>query len=871
MKNSILHETKRNFVPWGESKDRPATVDVPGLIHAVLMDRSRGGAVLLGSNGDGRQSAFETGFAGLQDQPQLVRLNGTDFVKHVPRGALSFLISKIDIGTEASRHELIHGLAELLCPGGIPAVVLLGHPELVDEQSASILSQLSSMKKIVLMVLCERIKELPQELLTLYRSGQLSRITMPSLDMAQARSYLEAELGGPLSTLAVATLRYLTHCNLDLMLRLLRLWIADNQLEQHGGVWVLRSGVLQSGPTLHAMLNMMLSGVQEIERKLLFVIALGGPVAIHMLHRNGMARQLDELSASGHLRIVEHPVSQAVIAVPLLSLILREAMDDDLCMTLEADLGRLHSDPTAARTRTTLLALADQGEHASLLDVAESFRETGYIHESWQQDPEHRIAILNLHVKTLLTLRRTCEAKALLMAAEVGFGTTLHNPELADRMAWAQLELNLLKAQVLTAAEGPDAAAEAEDALKELVASTEWHSDSQNYRAFAAQITGWAAHGRQLDALSAVELISRNLGSLKANGQLEKMFSAEHVSELEVMLLQAQLMSGDWHAAALRAREISGNPTTSPRIAASADAAQGILYGLLDEPERALQILEPLLQQLAFTPEFAERAAVEAVATHALVATGDNAAAIELLLKEPESVRSRLPLNFLSWVAEIFSSLAVARINEPISAHSRLLAFADKVHAAGYAGLEMQTLAVALRMGHFAVADRFEGVARTCQGPIAQRYVAIAIAVRRQDTADLAKTLEHLAESGQMLLSVPFPNALIDTIDTREQRRLATLVSRSKCQPTGVHRALFPETNSTESLPSWTKSLTKRESQVALLAIEGHGNSDIARSSGVSVRTVEGHLYQVYSKLQVRNRQELTALDRDNKRAVGQI
>ncbi|WP_279403121.1 helix-turn-helix transcriptional regulator, partial [Arthrobacter sp. JCM 19049] len=72
------------------------------------------------------------------------------------------------------------------------------------------------------------------------------------------------------------------------------------------------------------------------------------------------------------------------------------------------------------------------------------------------------------------------------------------------------------------------------------------------------------------------------------------------------------------------------------------------------------------------------------------------------------------------------------------------------------------------------------------------------------------------------------------------------------------------------SKPGWTRELTKRESQVALLAIEGRSNQEIARVNGVSIRTVEGHLYQVYSKLQVRNRQELTALDRASRRTAGQ-
>lgn len=54
--------------------------------------------------------------------------------------------------------------------------------------------------------------------------------------------------------------------------------------------------------------------------------------------------------------------------------------------------------------------------------------------------------------------------------------------------------------------------------------------------------------------------------------------------------------------------------------------------------------------------------------------------------------------------------------------------------------------------------------------------------------------------------------------------------------------------------------LTPRERLVALSAANGQSNLQIAHRTGISVRTVEGHLYQVYNKLEVSGRQDLTAL-----------
>lgn len=59
---------------------------------------------------------------------------------------------------------------------------------------------------------------------------------------------------------------------------------------------------------------------------------------------------------------------------------------------------------------------------------------------------------------------------------------------------------------------------------------------------------------------------------------------------------------------------------------------------------------------------------------------------------------------------------------------------------------------------------------------------------------------------------------------------------------------------------AWSQLLTAREVEVAMLAVAGAANRDIAAALEVSVRTVEVHLGRVFAKLDVRRRVELTAL-----------
>lgn len=62
------------------------------------------------------------------------------------------------------------------------------------------------------------------------------------------------------------------------------------------------------------------------------------------------------------------------------------------------------------------------------------------------------------------------------------------------------------------------------------------------------------------------------------------------------------------------------------------------------------------------------------------------------------------------------------------------------------------------------------------------------------------------------------------------------------------------------SEPDYLKSLTEREMTIALMARDGMSNTTIAEELGIGRRTVEGHLYQIFSKLGVSRRADIPDL-----------
>ena len=53
-----------------------------------------------------------------------------------------------------------------------------------------------------------------------------------------------------------------------------------------------------------------------------------------------------------------------------------------------------------------------------------------------------------------------------------------------------------------------------------------------------------------------------------------------------------------------------------------------------------------------------------------------------------------------------------------------------------------------------------------------------------------------------------------------------------------------------------TNELTRQEHQVLMLVAAGRRNAKIAQELFISVRTVEGHLYRIFQKLNVSSRTE---------------
>jgi DNA-binding CsgD family transcriptional regulator len=177
---------------------------------------------------------------------------------------------------------------------------------------------------------------------------------------------------------------------------------------------------------------------------------------------------------------------------------------------------------------------------------------------------------------------------------------------------------------------------------------------------------------------------------------------------------------------------------------------------------------------------------------------------------------------------------------------------------AGHFGLEAIALHDVARLGDpVSVAARLEEIAAESDGLLLATSARHVVALRCRDGVALGQVADTFAGMGAPLLAAEA--ATQAALVHRELGKSASARSwqvrarelLSVCE--GARQPVLPPLD----LP---EVLTSREQEVAGLAARGLTSREIAGRLGISVRTVDNHLQQAFSKLEVRSRQELASV-----------
>jgi len=824
------------------------------------------GAVVTGPGGVGKTALIHQVLAGLPDGTAFQYLRGTPFASRVPFGMLSLLMgpaSPLDPtraggpagtanGTPAgSPYGTANGTpagtphgAPQEAPYGTPpttpyttppattpgspllgvvmhalrasltggCVVAVDNADNADSWSALALSELAANGDIRLVLGCRRVDALPQEFSRLWRDGRLLRLDVSALDAAETRNFVQSELAGPCS-LAVTSLLWRESCGNPFQLKaLLHQGVADGAFLRTHGIWVWNGPAAASGTAFNTAVNAAFNSAFTADFE-------------------------------------THPTGAGVVP---------QAAQQAAQHAKQA--------PQAAR-----LVNATNGSR----EILELVGQAG-----------------SIPVSMLLERFPAEEVDALFESGDLRFAgggrqlLTVAHPALARVLQQASPD------RVLPA---------------EVAASPGWVSDT-----VAGALPADLGHclpeeavlaGRRAESLS---LAGHQDDALQVAAALGTALGTGVGPGLVGSLMRVYVAGGEWRRLdELMADCLQQGVVAGGAECAAIEVAHGLIQAFRGHYEQALELLDRGAAQLSRTPEQGWDAVARIAGRHCLAMLGgarDGSASgadrdasttrgpssamagADTAPGSPDGITALLNAVHASpAVPALYRTLAqclaaqTASLPDGSAAAPALAAPAAPANAATAPKAPTETttqildtwpeddlplqrmLTLLTRLGtqsskattkargkedcmalHNAAAEQ--------QGPLAEAAGVYAKGLLSQDSEVLVQAVELASRMDFPALALAAARQALALAPATSVRGIRHQLQRLVTLP--------PELAG----PRLRARLTGREAAMAALAAAGASNRDIAESVGVSVRTVEGHLYQAYAKLHVTNREELGPL-----------
>ncbi|MEW1982391.1 helix-turn-helix transcriptional regulator [Citricoccus sp. NPDC079358] len=829
---------------WMDSPDEAVRA-----LEAILLGDGPGGAILTGELGD-RRETIEAALASVSADRAVFRLHGSAFASATPYGALAILLSGLREAPPAHPHGMMRVLSDFLCPPGAePAIVIVSQPDQIDAGTITVLTQLAQIRHITLVVHCERSTDVPIDLAALRRLGTLTGITVWPLTPAASQSLVEEVAGGPVTRFAATVLWQHSAGFVHRLRQLTRDCISSGKLRRSGADWVLDSGPLPR-PTNGGDPSAMLRGLPVRQRALLEMLAICGPMRVGDLIHTGYAAELDELEESGALQIrSEHSGRVAQMSA------------------VQAAETMASIEPDRQRELSATLEMLDPG-YLSVLRAAQDFVAIGnsaaavVLFVDHEGTPAESIRPASVRGRMHLAW---AETRARFMVGDLeGAEEVLRN---SPERGTAPL---IVQAAALAGVRG-DARRVIDllDSLPEDQPDPEtddgaiFTRESIRCRARAIRAEALALSDDQAGAIQIVLELDRELAEFKNLGIINDVIGPFERALLAESMLTVLVTCGQLDRCRDLAEAVLAGRHGNPYAVQYADLVLAVLDVLGGDHERAGQRAATAVAQLdrLGRPQDLETAlAVKVLCADVLDGPhGSEGAAgeassrvLESRMQDFHRSREGQPLGRLGWMAELLLAWSMGRIHSPQARTARLLALADRAAAEGLYAVEFAAVSAAVHAGETGLAARLAETAASTQTVASVPHLMLAHSVLEDDSERLFQALELLAFAGYAGHFEQGDLPLVRGLTAPQLRRLA--------EAAGAGRRTSPEPEEPGGEPAWMVELTRREKEISRLVVVGKTNAMIARISGISVRTVEGHLYQVYAKLHLKGRAELARL-----------
>ncbi|WP_019929744.1 LuxR C-terminal-related transcriptional regulator [Nocardia sp. BMG111209] len=849
--------------------DRPSEFEV---VHRALTGGDSGGVVLVGAAGVGKTTLARM-VTGTLSRP--VRWAAcTHSSQAIPLGVFAPWIAP-----SASRDPLaLLGSARENILAQPNSVLGVDDAHLLDQLSATLLHQLAVDRSARIVATVRNGEPVPDAVTSLWKDGYLERVELTALTKQQCVGLVESVLQGALEGLSADVMWESSGGNPLFLRTMVEGALEARTLTEVNGVWQLR------GPTavpsgLAALLDERLVRAGESVLDALQMLALCEPLDLDILTGLVGEEAVDAAEIAGLIRIsrdgrqdvarFSHPLLGEVVHGRIGTASARRRRGRIVAALREPEtaadrirLARLYLDSDQTADTALLTSAAKDAIFLSNLSLGEelaraAWERDGGLREGellarallWQGRPGAADAILDGYDPD--TLDQLELVQWVLPRASLQFwslGDVERGRELM-RLMDTRVEYPPLRlvgdaaAAAMTVHE--NRIAEGIAAAEKVLAAPDAPRQAIDFAAFAAGLAmPVAGRGADFEPIAARSRTEKQ----PTDGMIRVM-----VRYCDVLALTTV---GELDRAEQRATEYSEFSSTAQFLGwAIAKIAVGVVATHRGRFREAVTTFEQALAALHAETSLPWQLPARLLLVRAYAALGDVSSAERVLAAADEHSGPHLALH------EPQRLIARAWLAAATAGRHAAVEFARKAAAiaggAGQYALEAEALHHATRFGDRTHAARLATLAGRVQGPVVTMYARHAAAIAESDTEALDAVSVEFEQVGLLLSAADAAAQAIPLHDRAGQRRHSAQASaRALRLASRCDGAATPALMATSRpLP-----LTAREREISAHVARGRSNRDIAERLGVSIRTVEGHIYRACTKLDATDRDQLAEL-----------
>lgn len=857
-----------------------------------LTESAARGVLIVGSSGTGKTWMLGQILTALGPDAISIRLTASKALAGIPFGAVNARVGSTLVRSN-DYYEVLNGLLKQIsaAPQGSPRVYLMvDNAQYLDEQSAAVILQVV-MSTETKLIMVDQPGNHHGSLRELWRDGHLIRFELSPLQAHDVHSYLERLLAGKVARTTAEYLTSRSAGNPMVLQGLIDGAQEEGSLRKINNVWVLDHPADRLSLESREFLHMDLAYLAVSSRKIVEILALGGPLPLSALLKLSSPETIDDLQQRDLAEIV--PAENLTV--------------------------RLVLGATAASIR----ALVPVGRSRLYLDEV-----TKLLPANYEQFPENLINFTRWSMDCGLPVTEECVLNAAVWANRLMRpNEALHltqnkltqrnvSPLLSQR-AIAQVNLNLpgeaqeLAVRALELADTSDAAATALYAIHlSYISDPDYEAGFEQSWAdyvnrFGTVSVATASSQGDINALMVLALSEVSLGHIEnarenIAGLLEHPFTANITDQvlLKSMLCEIFSASGQMKKAVELAAEAIRDlksPTGFPRpdiaILAYSRAVAAFIYdgaweharlaldpatftnpdlilygGGLKELaaammhcrrgyiEQALSALESAVGALNDYDPWSVLPSVLSLMAYCRVMRGDVIGAQDCLTQLTKLTRRSS--KFYALEAAAYAAAAQFMTGQSEQGIMRLRNLQQECLNSGFLGIELTVLSLMVRVGDVTSITRLVEVAQLLDSGSKEFFVHWSNAMRSQDPVKLEEASTTAMDYGFELIAVELATHALRKLHNggkvHMSRKTASKVEAMRDRMPGLVSPVFHSIDQPK--------MTRREYQIALLVAQGESNNSIAQRLHVSLRTVEGHLYRTFIKLDIRSREQLATL-----------